>query len=123
MVSNRILVSWIGHNDLLGLAADSPPLRRTAILDRIKRALPATKQNGPIRTLVEQKSFDEIHLLSNGHPSSITRPFVKWLGVDAKIHEVSVDNPTDYQAELESAMKRMLLKDFKKWYHSSKVKH
>ena len=98
MARNRILVSWIGHNDLLGLAADAPPAREKAILDRINRALPAKKQHGPIRTLVEQEPFDEIHLLSNGHPSSITKPFVKWLGVDAKIHEVSVDNPTDYQA-------------------------
>jgi DNA-binding NtrC family response regulator len=98
MSRKRRLVSWIGHNDLLGLAADLPKSRQAVVLDRINRALPARKQNGPIRTLVQQEPFDEIHLLSNGHDSSITREFVKWLGVPAVVHDVTVENPTDYSA-------------------------
>ena len=98
MGTKRLLVAWIGHNDLLGLAADLPIARQKAVLQQINRTLPANKQNGPIRTLVQQEPFDEIHLLSNGHDPSITKAYVKWLSAAAAIHEVAVENPTDYSA-------------------------
>lgn len=98
MATNRVLVAWVGHNDLLGLSADLPQKQQAALLERINRSLPARKQNGPIQTLVQQEPFDEVHLLSNGHSTSTTKAFVKWLGVAATVHDVAVDNPTDYSA-------------------------
>ena len=94
MAARRILVSWIGHNDLQGMASDLPEPRQKQILEQINR--PSRKQKGPIRTLIEQESFAEIHLLSNGHEAQTTGEFVKWLGVDAQVHRTAVENPTDY---------------------------
>lgn len=98
MAARRILATWIGHNDLLGLAFDLDGERQKSVLDSIKRTLPAEKGSGPIKTLVDQERFDEIHLLSNGIKKSITRPFIEWLGAPCRLHEVDVENPTDYSA-------------------------
>jgi DNA-binding NtrC family response regulator len=98
MATRRILATWIGHNDLLGLAFDLDGERQKSVLDSIKRTLPAEKGSGPIKTLVDQERFDEIHLLSNGIKKSITRPFIEWLGAPCRLHEVDVENPTDYSA-------------------------
>lgn len=108
-MKKRILVAWIGHNDLLGLAGDLPKSRQKAVLDCINKPLPARKQNGPIRTLVQQEPFDEVHLLSNGQEKSITSQFAKWLGVAAVVHDVAVENPIDY-SEIFTAAELILAK-------------
>jgi DNA-binding NtrC family response regulator len=98
VATRRILTSWIGHNDLLGLAFDLPAAQQQKLLDSISKSLPSKKHLGPIKTLIEQESFDEVHLLNNGYEPWAVRAFVKWLGIPAKVHAVEVKNPTDYSA-------------------------
>ena len=91
----RILVSWIGHNDLLSMAMDLPAAQRKRVTDLIKRNLPAEKQAGPIRTLVESVQFAEIHLLTT-LDAWFNQAFAKWLGQKVQFHSVEIATPTDY---------------------------
>ncbi len=96
MSKNRILYSWIGHNDLLGMAGDAPPDQQSRILGALKIDRKVVKQDGPIKSLLNQEAFDEIHLLSN-YPKWLSGMFSEWLGFECKIHSVSLDDPTDYE--------------------------
>ena len=96
MAKRRILVSWVGHNDLLAMAADLPATKQKKVLESIRRSLPPKKQSGPIRTVVESTDFAEIHLLSNNLASWVNQAFVKWLPGSPRIHDVVIANPTDY---------------------------
>lgn len=98
----RTLVSWIGHNDLLGMAMDLPAAQQKKLLDLIKRDLPAKKQAGPIRTLVENVEFAEIHLVSN-LDHWVNQRFAKWVGGRTTIHAVQIENPTDYPSIFSAA--------------------
>ena len=98
----RLLVSWIGHNDLLGMVMDLPAAKQKRLLEAIRRELPGKRQSGPIRTLIESEQFGEIHLLSNLEPW-INQAFVKWIGGNATAHKVEIDNPTDYPSIFSAA--------------------
>lgn len=65
------------------------------ILAALPGPRPAKNEVGPIKTLVEQESFDEIRLLSN-YSRVWEKAFSAWL--DSRTHVVHVDlnNPTDY---------------------------
>ena len=102
MSSKRVLACWVGHNDLLAMAADLPAREQKKVLALIKRDLPAKKQSGPIKTLVDAVKFAEVHLLSN-FDAWVNRSFVKWLGRDAKIHAVEIEGPTDYPSIFSAA--------------------
>ena len=103
MSKRRSLAAWIGHNDLLGLAFEVAKPLQKRLLTRLDRTLPAKSGKGPIKTLVEQEAFDEVHLLSNGFEAEICDPFVEWLGIQAQVHDVSVENPTDYSVIFNAA--------------------
>ena len=96
MRKNRILYSWIGHNDLLGMAGDAESDQQTRILAALKIDRKVVKQDGPIKALLKQEAFDEIHLLSN-YPKWLSGMYVEWLGFEVKIHTVSLDDPSDYE--------------------------
>ena len=91
----RVLTSWIGQTDLRALAADLPPDKARRVLEAIKGPDQAKVVDGPIRTLLRQQAFDEIHLLSN-YDVWASREYVKWLGVHAVVHFVDIDSPVDY---------------------------
>lgn len=95
MSKNRILYSWVGHNDLLGMAADVSLDQQARILAALKIDRKVIKQDGPIKTLLKQEKFDEIHLLSN-YPKWLGGMFLEWLGVDAIVHTVTLTDPSDY---------------------------
>lgn len=50
---------------------------------------------GPIKTIVGQEKFSQIHLLSN-YAEVIHKPFSQWLGEKPTIYAVDVTDPTDY---------------------------
>jgi len=82
------LVAWIGLTDLRA--------SRGELRDGV----------GPIAQAVQQRSFDEIHLLSD-HKSSDSGGFVGWLkektGKTAKIWNVKLKGPTRFSDIYEAA--------------------
>ena len=52
-------------------------------------------QPGPLKCLLDQEKFDEVHLLSD-HSAAKNRHYLKWLGGDPVLHAVKLTNPTDY---------------------------
>lgn len=102
MGRRRIAVQWIGHTDLRAMAVDQPPSWQKKILQKVGCRLPESGAPGPIRTLVTTEPFDEVRLLST-LPQTWNRRFVDWLGVDAHVDQVQLDNPTDYRAILKIA--------------------
>lgn len=92
----RLLVTWVGHADLRSMAAALPKSDQERVLAGVGDPLPEGTL-GPVRTLLEQEQFDEIHILSN-YDKERTDLFMKWLGRPCKARLVELDNPTDYAA-------------------------
>ena len=96
--TKRILVSWIGHADLRAMLPSLEEKQREKLLTELCINSQSPKiSNGPIKTLLECEVFDEIHLLSN-YPNWIDKCYKKWVGHAVQIHDVTVENPTDYQS-------------------------
>lgn len=106
MPRKRLLVSWIGHNDIRAFASSLPEAER----DEIHAALPGTTlaENGlgPIKTLVEREPFDEIRLLSN-YSGKWEKAFARWVGDQVRIVDVKLRNPTDYTEIFEIVNKEL----------------
>ena len=103
MTSWRILSSWIGHNDLLSAAAEQDQELQKRVLStlEIERHLPLRKQSGPIRTLLDQEQFDEIHLIGD-YPKWLRQLYTDWLNRPFMMHAVSLADPSDYSQILEA---------------------
>jgi len=94
-MAKRVLVTWIGHTDLRAMAAALPARDRRDVLAAIG-ASDVAQGVGPIKTLVDQHAFDEIHLLSDCEPK-ISRRFVQWLGKPVAVHHVKLSNPSEHK--------------------------
>lgn len=79
MRNRRILFSWIGHADLRAMAASLPADQQEEVLRALNPPKPLAGQPGPLKCLLDQEAFDEVHLLSD-HTAPKNRPFLKWLG-------------------------------------------
>ena len=104
-----VLVSWIGHTDLryFGLEADAATQARVCDLVRDKGAIKVSGPGpGPVRTMLANRSFDEVHLFSN-YPKDLTAAVVRWTGFEATAHQTAVTNPTDYR-EVYTTTERLL---------------
>jgi DNA-binding NtrC family response regulator len=95
MPNRRVLFSWIGHTDLRAMAATLPPDQQDEVLRGLKPPKPLPGEVGPLKCLLDQETFDEIHLLSD-HGATKDRPYVKWLGGRPALHAVKLANPIDY---------------------------
>lgn len=107
----KLLVSWIGHNDLRPMAAAQPEEKRQEIMKVVRGEPSQSDEVGPIKSLVAAVTFDEICLLSD-YPVDWTKRYVKWLGVPAESRQLKPKNPTDYESiflEVDS-----VLSDFRK---------
>lgn len=93
MSQARVMVSWIGHADLRTFALSLSPAERS-VLQQLIGSGPADSP-GPIKTLLDNERFDEVHLLSN-YEARWDRLYGRWLGCKPKIHRVDLENPTDY---------------------------
>ncbi|HKB40641.1 MAG TPA: hypothetical protein VKD72_29720, partial [Gemmataceae bacterium] len=94
MTSRRILVSWIGHADLLAMADDLGEAGKE-LLAAARITGKYGEKPGPVKTAVSQGQFDEVHLLSN-YPEVVHKPFSTWLGGKPIIHPVELTDPSDY---------------------------
>jgi DNA-binding NtrC family response regulator len=106
MARRRILVSWIGTTDLLSMAADLDEVQQQKVCDAVAFSGTPRKQDGPLRTLLRNESFNQTHLLSNYKPF-LNRLFAGWIGGNPAVHSVKLDNPTDY-AGIFAAVKQTL---------------
>lgn len=79
MVTRRILFSWIGHADLRAMAVSLPAEAQKEVLNGLNPPTPAYDQSGPLKCLLDQEQFDEVHLLTD-HGTAKNRHYVKWLG-------------------------------------------
>ena len=95
MATRRILFSWIGYADLRAMAASLPVEAQKDVLKGINPPTPALNQVGPLKCLVDQERFDEVHLLTD-HGTMKNRHYVKWLGGEPVLHNIKLTNPTDY---------------------------
>lgn len=102
--TTRLLVSWIGHTDLRAMAAQATPGVRQRIVQIVGSAPGPRDQKGPVRTLLDRESFDEVHLLSN-YPAWVNREFLRWLGFAAKLYPIDIKDPTDYGEIFQAADK------------------
>src|SRR5271155_326652 len=94
MAKHSILVSWIGHADLLAMIDDLGEAGQELLAAAKIRGKYGEKP-GPLKTAVSQGQFQEVHLLSN-YPEIIHKSFVTWLGGKPVIHHVELADPTDY---------------------------
>jgi DNA-binding NtrC family response regulator len=96
MARTSVLVSWIGHADLRALATRLPERSRADLT----RDLPPGRSegDGPLKTLLDQLQFDEVHLLSN-YGQKKNRLALRALGLKATPHAVQFESPIDH-AEL-----------------------
>jgi DNA-binding NtrC family response regulator len=95
MRPRRILVSWIGYADFRALAGTLGPEQQAAVLKGLNPPTPLVGQAGPLKSLLDQERFDEVHLLTD-HGRVRERLYAAWVGGGAVLHQVRVKDPTDY---------------------------
>ena len=95
MEKPRLLSSWIGNADLYALAENLDGKPKERVLASLPPRSARSDRTGPIQTLLEHEPFDEVHLLSN-FSKFATRQFANWLNGSVTVHDVKLDNPTDY---------------------------
>lgn len=101
MPDRKLVFSWIGDADLLawGRAVGGSTEQDVAAL--FKGPARKVEGKGPIKTLVDDVAFDELHLMTD-KPVGITKRFAAWLGPRAVIHPATLKSPVDYEAIFES---------------------
>ena len=93
---NRTLVAWIGATDLASMGNDVGGQVKYQVEKAIKRAIRESDDGGPIKTLLQNESFDSIHLLCT-YPKTLQPKFEKWLGVKVEFYRpTKLEGPTDY---------------------------
>jgi len=109
----RVLVSWIGHADLIAFSRLGKPSKK--VLELIHKAVPtskaalkpgATEGIGPVKALIDKQTFSETHLIGN-YEKSLIQHFGKWLNVCTVPHQVDVSNPSDH-GQIYEAVKPIL---------------
>ena len=91
----RILVTWVGHADLNAWKqndnlSESHQQAVVGIVKNIKH-----EGLGPIKSLLNEEVFDEIHLIGN-YDRSLLLGFARWLGGKQICHTVRLLNPLDH---------------------------
>lgn len=93
-VVKRILVCWIGHADLKAMVASVPGSQSKAARNVVGKG-DAKAGTGPVKSLLDQESFDQIHLLTD-YSSAATQEFVAWIGHNPIVHALSLTNPSNH---------------------------
>lgn len=97
MPPRRVLFSWIGHADLRAMAASLPSRQQEEVLEGLPNPKPNPEEPGPIKCLLEEESFDEVHLLSQWKKSDPkNQHYLTWIGGRPVLHPVKLSDPTDY---------------------------
>lgn len=96
MPARRVLVSWIGYADFRALAATLPADQQAEVLRGLNPPSPLPNQAGPLKTLLDNERFDEVHLLTS-HTGLRNKLYARWVGACRPVlHQVKVKDPTDY---------------------------
>lgn len=94
-----LLAAWIGDADWLSFAGEQPEDVREGIAAVLGKRVLHSHGVGPLAALLKERSFDEVHLLSDrGGMKPFWAGFEKWLGVPSTIHQVQIDSPTNYRS-------------------------
>jgi DNA-binding NtrC family response regulator len=116
-MTKNVLASWIGHADLLAMGKSLGEPELIARIEAVvkKKVSSETAGDGPIKTLISQRDFNEIHLLTQW-PEELNRRFGAWLRLQPVFHPVGEDrlsDPTNYEqvfdvarSELEAVRKK-----------------
>ena len=100
-MSDRTLVSWIGHADLIAMANTLSATDKKRI-EKIVGNIRKIDGLGPVKALLKAEKFKHVHLLNSYGP--VVKPlFAKWLGGKPKIHSSKITNPTDHSQILKQA--------------------
>lgn len=102
-MSQRTLVSWIGHTDIRAMAEGSSEKIRKKVFEVAGEAF-GNEGDGPVKRLLDQETFGQINLISS-YPKDISSAYRRWLGDVAKkikLHEVNISNPSDHGSVLRS---------------------
>jgi len=95
-MTKRILATWIGHTDLGALSRYVKlSTKHQEMIKELFKSKSPSDGIGPIKALLEKEAFSQVHLIGNYEPS-LLQQFAKWLGVAVKIHNIEIDNPTNY---------------------------
>jgi DNA-binding NtrC family response regulator len=88
-MASTILIAWLGNTDLRASRGD------------------ATSGRGPIGQAVFERSFDEVHLVSD-HARGDEQAYARWIqgvaGSRAYVHHVRLSSPTDFREIYEAAV-------------------
>ena len=98
----KTLITWIGHHDLWGMAAEAGGRTADEVVGVAGPAPANFVGPGPIKTLVSQIEFRQVHLVTN-FPRQLGDAFGKWLGCLTETHTVTLSDPTNYRAVFEAA--------------------
>lgn len=116
-MKNRTLVAWIGATDLASMGKDVGGQVKSQVEKSIKRQIRDADDGGPIKTLLQNETFDSIHLLCT-YPKSLQPKFEKWLGVDVEFcRPTKLEGPTDYASIYTT------VDEFLKSLYAPKAKH
>ena len=109
----RVLVTWIGHADLIAYSRLGGPSKKD--LELIHELVPASnvvprpgasEGIGPVKALIDKQPFSETHLIGN-YENALIQHFGKWLNVRTFPHQVDVSNPSDH-SQIYEAVKPIL---------------
>ncbi|MCJ7600194.1 MAG: sigma 54-interacting transcriptional regulator [Desulfobulbaceae bacterium] len=95
MKTKKIILSWLGHTDIISMAESLSRSDKERLAGIIGDKFLSGDGWGPVKTLLQQIAFDEVHLLSN-YPDWINKKYSAWLECKSVIHSVNLANPTDY---------------------------
>lgn len=95
VMGRRILATWIGHTDLKAMGATLPAAKQNAIAAVVRAEIEDSAGPGPIKSLLDQEKFNQIHLLSN-YEMAVTKQFARWLRKRCVAHQVELENPSDH---------------------------
>ena len=93
----KILFSWIGHADLLGIAGKSGD---EMVMQRVQALVGKNNfsQISPISVTLHQRTFEKIVLLWNYADHELYKTLQTAWGNNTKILPVHIENPTNYGA-------------------------
>ena len=95
-----MLFSWIGSADLAAMANDQSAGDKEEIHRAIKWGRDDAKGTGPLRSVLENEQFGEIHLLGNYAEKHLNQ-YASWLdslNLNITTHAVKLVSPIDYDS-------------------------
>ncbi|MEI8355842.1 MAG: sigma 54-interacting transcriptional regulator [Deltaproteobacteria bacterium] len=105
-MSKRVLASWIGHTDLWAMCHAANDERLFGrVQEVVRKERPSPVGDGPIKTLISSRNFDEVHFLTQW-PDDVNSRFAIWIGVKPTFHcvdKTSLPDPTNYRMVFEFA--------------------